>query len=91
MNMMMALSADLGGAFSAARWAYAGKMTLIGMLMIFAVLASLWAVLAIFKVVFAGKTPKEAKPKKSTTKTPAKKTSSTSKKTTTRKKSDKDK
>ncbi len=64
MNMMMALSAELGGAFSPERWAYAGKMTLIGMLMIFAVLAILWLVLAIFKVIFAGKTPKEAKPKK---------------------------
>ncbi|MBO5938910.1 MAG: OadG family protein [Clostridia bacterium] len=64
MNMMMALSAELGGAFSAERWAYAGKMTLIGMLMVFSVLAILWAVLAIFKLVFAGKTPKEAKPKK---------------------------
>lgn len=76
MNMMMALSADLGGAFSAARWAYAGKMTLIGMLMIFSVLASLWAVLAIFKVVFAGKTPKEAKPKKEKHQAPTPKSSS---------------
>lgn len=69
--MMMALSAELGGAFSAERWAYAGKMTLIGMLMVFSVLASLWAVLAIFKVVFAGKTPKEAKPKKKIKEAPA--------------------
>ena len=76
MNMMMALSAELGGAFSVARWAYAGKMTLIGMLMIFSVLASLWGVLAIFKLVFAGKTPKEAKPKKEQKEAPTQKGSS---------------
>lgn len=56
---MMALSTTLGGAFSAERLAYAGKMTLLGMMMIFAVLGLLWAVLAIFKVVFAGKSPKK--------------------------------
>ena len=61
MNMMMALSADLGGAFSSERLAYAGKMTLLGMLMIFAVLGLLWGVLALFKVFFAEKKPKEVK------------------------------
>ena len=45
-------------AFSSAAWAYAGKMTLLGMMMIFAVLGALWGVLAIFKLVFAQKTPK---------------------------------
>ena len=44
---------DMGGAFSAERLALAGQMTLIGMGMIFAVLSLLWAVLAIFKIVFA--------------------------------------
>ena len=44
---------DMGAAFSAERLALAGQMTLIGMGMIFAVLSLLWAVLAIFKVVFA--------------------------------------
>ena len=58
---MMALSAGLGGAFSAERWAYAGKMTLLGMLMIFAVLGVLWGVLSLFKIVFAGKTPRKEK------------------------------
>lgn len=58
---MIALSAGLGGAFSPARWAYAGKMTLLGMLMIFSVLGILWAVLALFKVIFAGKSPKKEK------------------------------
>lgn len=68
---MIALSAGLGGAFSAARWAYAGKMTFLGMLMVFSVLAILWAVLAIFKVIFAGKTPKTPKVKESKNKTVA--------------------
>ncbi|MBQ2999654.1 MAG: OadG family protein [Clostridia bacterium] len=68
---MIALSAELGGAFSAARWAYAGKMTLLGMLMIFSVLAVLWAVLAIFQVIFAGKTPKTPKVKEAKKKTVA--------------------
>ena len=63
MNMIMALSAELGGAFSAERWAYAGKMTLLGMLMVFSVLAILWAVLSLFKLIFASKTPKQAKSK----------------------------
>jgi len=56
---MVALSAELGGAFSAERWAYAGKMTLLGMALVFGVLAILWGVLVIFKLLFAGKTPKE--------------------------------
>ena len=44
--------------FSADAWSEAGKMTFMGMLMVFSVLAILWGVLAIFKVIFAGKTPK---------------------------------
>lgn len=48
--------------FSADAWGYAGQMTLLGMLMVFAVLALLWGILAIFKLVFAGRTPKEKKP-----------------------------
>ena len=50
---------DLGGAFSAARWAYAGEMTLLGMVMIFMVLGALWGILAIFSQVM---TKKAAKP-----------------------------
>ena len=46
-------AADLGGAFSPERWLYAGQMTLLGMVMIFAVLGILWAILALFKVFFA--------------------------------------
>ena len=67
MNEIMALSVELGSAFSAERLAYAGKMTLLGMLMIFSVLGTLWAVLAIFKVIFDGKTPKAPKRKKEPT------------------------
>ena len=46
--------------FSGDAWRYAGEMTLLGMGMIFSVLAILWGVLAIFKLVFAKK-PKEKK------------------------------
>ena len=41
------------------RAAYALSHTGVGMLIIFAVLAVIWAVLAIFKVVFAGKSEKK--------------------------------
>ena len=54
--MFFALNAsgqDMGGAFSAERLSLAGQMTLIGMGMIFAVLGLLWAVLAVFKFIFA--------------------------------------
>ncbi len=40
---------DLGGAFSGARVSYALRMTLLGMGMVFAVLALLWLILLIFK------------------------------------------
>ena len=63
-----ALSADysnLGGAFSQERLALAGQMTLLGMVMIFAVLGLLWGVLAIFQRIMAGNTEKPAEaPKK---------------------------
>ena len=42
---------ELGGFFSAQRIEYAISVTIQGMLMIFAVLALLWGVVAIFKVV----------------------------------------
>ena len=51
---------DMGAAFSGERLALAGQMTLIGMGMIFAVLSILWAVLAIFKFVFAKPEKKKA-------------------------------
>ena len=47
--------------FSADAWKFAGQMTLMGVAMVFSVLAILWGVLAIFKLVFAGKTPKAPK------------------------------
>ena len=49
--------------FSGEAFKYAGEMTLLGMGMIFTVLALLWGVLAIFKLVFAEKAPKTEKPK----------------------------
>ena len=54
---------DLGGAFSGARWLYAGRMTLLGMGMVFLVLTMLWAVLKIFeKCLYRPK--KSVEPKK---------------------------
>ena len=50
--------------FSADAWSYAGQMTLLGMGMVFAVLAILWVILALFKVIFAGPSPKAKKQKK---------------------------
>ena len=69
MNLIncFALAANPNGtypAFSAEAWKYAGEMTLLGMGMIFSVLAILMGVLMIFKLVFAGKTPKTPKEKK---------------------------
>ncbi len=58
-------------AFSPERLALAGQVTLIGMLMVFAVLAILWAVLAVFKMIFA-KAPKSEKPAKPEKPAPAK-------------------
>ena len=47
--------------FSAEAWKYVGEMTLLGMGMIFAVLALLWGILAVFKLIFVGKSPKAPK------------------------------
>lgn len=60
---IFALAEELGGAFSPERWAYVGKMMLLGMTMIFAVLGLLWAVLTVFKLVMVGKTEKPKTPK----------------------------
>ena len=49
--------------FSAEAWKYVGEMILLGMGMIFTVLAILWAILSIFKLVFVGKEQKPATPK----------------------------
>ena len=71
MNMMYyALNANVDTkykAFSGEAWAEAGKVTLLGMGMIFAVLALLWLVLAVFKVLFVkngAKKPAETKVEK---------------------------
>ena len=55
---------DYGGAFSGARWSEAGIMMLFGMVMVFAVLAILWGILAIMKYIMIGKTPKPKKVEK---------------------------
>lgn len=52
---------DYGGAFSGARFAEAGIMMLFGMIMVFAVLAILWGILALMKFIMVGKTPKPKK------------------------------
>lgn len=52
----------MGGAFSPERLALAGQVTLIGVGMVFAVLTILWAVLAIFKQIFARPEKKKAEP-----------------------------
>lgn len=49
--------------FSGEAWLYALEMTLMGLGMIFAVLAILWGVLVIFKLIFAGKSEKPKKEK----------------------------
>ena len=51
---------DLGGAFSPARLAYAGRMTVVGLGMVFAVLALLWLVLTVFFREKKKSTPKPA-------------------------------
>jgi sodium pump decarboxylase gamma subunit len=59
--------------FSGDAWSFAGQVTLLGLGMVFAVLALLWGVLAIFKMIFVGKSPKEPKqPKPSKSKAPKK-------------------
>ncbi|MBO7310381.1 MAG: OadG family protein [Clostridia bacterium] len=40
------------------------QVPLLGMLMVFSVLAILWGVLTIFKLIFVGKSPKAQKPQK---------------------------
>ena len=71
---------DLGGIFSAERFAYAGQMLLLGIGMVFLVLAILWMVLIIFAKTMGGaekpaKTEKpakkEAKPAPTPVPTPA--------------------
>ena len=51
---------NLGGAFSPERWNYAGRMTLLGMVMVFSVLGALWGILTLFKLIVLRST---AKPK----------------------------
>ena len=50
--------------FSAEAWKYAGQMTLLGIAMVFAVLAVLMLVLTLFKLFFGGKKAEGTKEKK---------------------------
>lgn len=50
--------------FSSDAWGYAGQMTLLGMGMVFVVLALLMLVLSCFKLVFARPAEKKLKPRK---------------------------
>ncbi len=66
MNNVMLLAkttGDLGGAFSPERIAYSLEMTALGLLAVFAVLAILWGVLALFKVFMYDIPQKKAKEK----------------------------
>ena len=70
MNLLnnISLSVNSNGTylpFSSEAWGYAGQMTLLGMVMVFAVLAILWLVLTLFKVVFADRSSKSEKKKES--------------------------
>lgn len=71
MSYALAMSADKAekiqnvidsGAFSPERLAMTGEMILVGLGMVFAVLAVLWGVLSIFKLVFAKPEKKKAEP-----------------------------
>ncbi len=62
---------DLGPALSAARWGYAGRMTLLGVGMVFAVLALLWLILSIFKHAFAKEPAKKKTEAPASTPAPA--------------------
>ena len=63
---------DLGGIFSAERWAYSGEMLVLGMGMIFLVLTILWGILAIFTKTMGNAEKKPAKEEKPTPKVESK-------------------
>lgn len=56
----------LGGAFSAERWAYAGKMTLLGIVTIFAVLSLLWLIISGFSKVMGNRGSAKSAPETGT-------------------------
>ena len=49
-NQLAKVAENLGGAFSGERLQYALEMTVLGLAAVFAVLAIIWAILALFKV-----------------------------------------
>ena len=50
-NQLTQIAIDLGGAFSAERIKYSLEMTILGLFAVFSVLAIIWGILAIFKVL----------------------------------------
>ncbi len=56
---------ELGPRFSPERWAYAGKMTLLGMVTIFAVLSLLWLIISGFSKVMGNRGSAKSAPKES--------------------------
>ncbi len=58
LNAAETVAHDVGNTL-AERTAYSLSHTLVGMLIIFAVLAAIWAVLAVFKLIFAGRSEKK--------------------------------
>ena len=65
-NQLAANVVDLGGAFSSERLSYALEMTALGLLAVFAVLAILWGVLALFKVFMYDMPQRKANAQKKT-------------------------
>ena len=69
-NYLAKATEDLGGAFSGERLVYSLEMTLLGLAAVFAVLAIIWAVLALFKVFSIASAKKEAAKKKASSPAP---------------------
>ena len=70
-NNLAKVTEDLGGAFSGERLVYSLEMTLLGLGAVFAVLAIIWAVLALFKVFSTASAKKEAAKEKASAPAPA--------------------
>ena len=60
-NQLAKATTDLGGAFSGERIKYSLEMTALGLIAVFAVLALIWLVLAIFKLFLYDSANKKSK------------------------------
>ena len=60
-NQLAKATADLGGAFSGERIKYSLEMTALGLVAVFAVLALIWLILAIFKLFLYDSSNKKSK------------------------------